>query len=41
MNKNGYSSPGLFGSMNHYNNKGAREASSSRGLFGGWNHYSE
>ena len=34
MNKKGYSSPGLFGSMNHYDASGKKIGESRPGLFG-------
>ena len=51
MKKEGYSRPGLFGTMNHYDNRGHKvghsrtdnnghkTSHSDRGLFGGFNHY--
>ena len=41
MSKKGYSRPGFFGSMKHYDNKGNKQGHSEPGLFGGYNHYDE
>ena len=37
--KDGYSRPGLFGSINHYDSKGHKIGESRPGIFGGMNHY--
>ena len=37
--KDGYSRPGLFGSINHYDSKGHKIGVSRPGFFGGMNHY--
>ena len=37
--KDGYSRPGLFGSINHYDSKGHKLGESRPGFFGGMNHY--
>ena len=37
--KDGYSRPGLFGSINHYDSKGHKIGESRPGFFGGMNHY--
>ena len=37
--KEEYSRPGLFGSVNTYDNNGHKTSHSDRGLFGGFNHY--
>ena len=37
--KDGYSRPGLFGSINHYDSKGHKIGESRPGVFGGMNHY--
>ena len=34
MTKEGYSRPGLFGTMNHYDNRGHKVGHSRPGLFG-------
>ncbi len=39
MAKKGHSSPGLFGSINHYDEHGKKIGHSEPGLFGGYNHY--
>lgn len=39
MVKKGYSRPGLFGSVNHYDKNNKKSSRSDRGIFGGWNHY--
>ena len=39
MKKEGYRRPGLFGSVNTYDNNGHKKSHSDRGLFGGFNHY--
>ena len=39
MKKEGYRSPGLFGSVNIYDHNGHKTSHSDRGLFGGFNHY--
>lgn len=39
--KKGYSRPGLFGSVNHYDNKGHKKGHSTPGLFGDMNHYED
>lgn len=39
MAKKGYSRPGLFGGLNHYDENGNKQGESLNGLFGGWNHY--
>ncbi len=37
--KEGYSSKGLFGNINHYDSHGHKIGESRPGLFGGINHY--
>lgn len=37
--KDGYSRPGLFGSINHYDSKGHKIGESRPGFFGGYNGY--
>ena len=37
--KDGYSRPGLFGSINHYDSKGHKIGESRPGFFGGYNDY--
>ena len=37
--KDGYSRPGLFGSINHYDSKGHKIGESRPGFFGGYNNY--
>lgn len=39
MSKKGYSIPGLFGTMNHYDSNGKKIGESRQGLFGIMNHY--
>ncbi|MCD8154446.1 MAG: hypothetical protein LUF78_07165 [Clostridiales bacterium] len=39
MSKKGESRPGLFGSVNHYDEHGKKTGHSDPGLFGGYNHY--
>ena len=39
--KDGYSRPGLFGSINHYDSKGHKIGESRPGFFGGMNHYDD
>ena len=39
MKKEGYSRPGLFGTMNHYDNRGHKVGHSRPGLFGSVNTY--
>ena len=39
MSKKGYSSPGFFGGINHYDEQGRKIGHSDPGLFGGYNHY--
>ena len=39
MKKKGYSTPSLFGGMNHYDASGKKVGHSTPGLFGGKNHY--
>mgnify|MGYP003512335378 CR=1 FL=1 len=41
MSKKGYSRPGLFGTMKHYNEKGHKTGHNDKGIFGGWNHFDE
>lgn len=41
MSKKGYSRPGLFGTMNYYNENGHKTGYSDKGIFGGWNHFDE
>lgn len=41
MSKKGYSKPGLFGCINHYDNKGNKQGHSEPGVSGGYNHYDE
>lgn len=38
MGEKGYSSPGLFGQINHYDEKGHKIGESRPGFFG-WNNY--
>ena len=38
-NKKGYSAPGLFGQINHYDEKGRKVGESRPGLFGGFTEY--
>lgn len=38
-NKKGYSRPGLFGNINHYDSKGKKIGESRPGLFGGYTNY--
>lgn len=37
--KDGYSSTGLFGNINHYDSNGRKIGESRPGIFGGMNHY--
>lgn len=39
MSKKGYSRPGLFGEIHHYDEHGHKTGTSSPGLFGGYNNY--
>lgn len=39
MKKGGYSRPGLFGTVNHYDASGHKVGESRPGLFGGFNTY--
>ena len=39
MANKGHSAPGLFGSINHYDEHGKKIGHSDPGLFGGYNHY--
>lgn len=39
--KEGYSRPGLFGGINHYDANGHKTGHSSKGIFGDWNHYDD
>ena len=39
--KDGYSSTGLFGNINHYDSKGRKIGESRPGIFGGINHYDD
>ena len=39
MNKKGYSRPGFFGGMNHYDANGKKVGESRPGFFGGMNDY--
>lgn len=41
MSKKGYSRPGLFGSINHYDSNGKKVGESCPGFFGGLNHYDD
>ena len=41
MSKKGYSRPGLFGSINHYDEKEHKRGHSNPGLLGGFNHYDD
>ena len=41
MRKEGHSSRGFFGGMNHYDNSGHKTGHSSPGILGGWNHYDD
>ena len=38
MANKGHSAPGLFGSINHYDEHGKKIGHSDPGLFGGYNH---
>ena len=39
--KDGYSRPGVFGGMNHYDERGRKTGHSDRTLLGDWNHYDD
>ena len=39
MSKKGYSRPGLFGTVNHYDANGKKIGESRPGFFGGMNNY--
>ena len=39
--KDGYSRPGLFSGMNHYDDRGHKTGHSDRSLLGDWNHYDD
>ena len=39
--KDGYSRPGFFGGMNHYDEKDCKTGHSYRNLLGDWNHYDD
>ena len=41
MSKKGYSRPGLFGSINHYDEKEHKRGHSNPGFLGGFNHYDD
>ncbi len=41
MRKKGYSRPGLFGGINHYDANGRKVGESRPSLFGGMNHYDD
>lgn len=41
MSKKGYSRPGLFGDIHHYDEKGHKIGTSRPGLFGGYTNYDE
>ena len=41
MNKKGYSRPGMFGSMKHYDSNGNKIGESRKNLYGGFNHYDD
>ena len=41
MSKKGYSRPGLFGSINHYDANGKKVGESRPGFFSGMNDYPE
>ena len=41
MSKVGESRPGIFGGVNHYDNKGQKKGHSNPGFFGGMNHYDD
>ncbi len=41
MSKKGSSRPGLFGTINHYDEDGKKTGHSRPGLFGGYSHYDE
>lgn len=41
MSKKGYSRPGLFGNINHYDATGKKIGESRPSLFGGFNHYDD
>ena len=39
--KDGYSRPGFFGGMNHYDSRGRKVGETRPGFFGGMNHYDD
>lgn len=39
--KEGYSRKGIFGNINHYDEKGKKTGHSNHGILGGWNHYDD
>ena len=39
--KDGYSRPGFFGGMNHYDDRGRKTGHSDRNFLGDWNHYDD
>lgn len=41
MSKKGYSRPGFFGGLNHYDDKGHKRGHSNPGFLGGFNHYDD
>lgn len=41
MSKKGYSRPGLFGEIHHYDEKGHKTGTSRPGMFGGYTNYDE
>ena len=41
MSKKGYSRPGLFGDIHHYDEHGHKTGTSRPGLFGGYTNYDE
>lgn len=41
MSRKGYSRPGLFGTVNHYDEHGRKTGSSRPGMFGGYTNYDE
>ena len=41
MSKKGYSRPGLFGDIHHYDEHGHKTGHSERSFFGGLNHYDD
>lgn len=41
MSKKGYSRPGFFGEVNHYDDKGHKQGRSNPGFLNGFNHYDD